>query len=201
MWTRCCVPYLTFISGPISDDLHRDAYMANYNRRDRLPNWVAEHLDIFALTAGAGVNRSKSVFKADRDIPTMFRAQLKDYISSGFDRGHQAPAADAVFTQEALDQTFLLTNMAPQIGVGFNRQCKSPISGMADKDMSLTDQHGFLDWAYVEGFVRDLVGPYNDVWVWTGPLFLPQKGEDNKFYMKYQVRRKRYCSVVRLNIS
>ncbi|CAM0137475.1 unnamed protein product [Umbelopsis sp. WA50703] len=151
--------------GPISDDLHRDAYMANYNRRDRLPNWVAEHLDIFALTAGAGVNRSKSVFKADRDIPTMFRAQLKDYISSGFDRGHQAPAADAVFTQEALDQTFLLTNMAPQIGVGFNRQY----------------------WAYVEGFVRDLVGPYNDVWVWTGPLFLPQKGEDNKFYMKYQL--------------
>lgn len=151
--------------GPISDDLHRDEYMANFNRRDRLPNWVAEHLDIFSLTAGEGVDRSRSAFAADPNIPTMFRAQLKDYIGSGFDRGHQAPAADAVYTQEAMDQTFYLTNMAPQVGIGFNRHY----------------------WAYVEEFVRDLVGPYIDVWVWTGPVFLPQKGEDNKYYMKYQV--------------
>jgi DNA/RNA endonuclease G (NUC1) len=54
----------------------------------------------------------------------MFRALLKDYIRSGFDRGHQAPAADATFTQEAMDETFLLTNMAPQVGIGFNRGCK-----------------------------------------------------------------------------
>ncbi|KAG2181262.1 hypothetical protein INT43_008845 [Umbelopsis isabellina] len=156
--------------GPISDDLLRDEYMANFNRRDRLPNWVAEHLDIFSLTAGEGVDRSRSAFAADPDIPTMFRAQLKDYIASGFDRGHQAPAADAVYTQEAMDQTFYLTNMAPQVGIGFNRHCKCS-----------------FNWAYVEEFVRDLVGPYTDVWVWTGPLFLPQKGVDNKFYMKYQV--------------
>lgn len=44
-----------------------------------------------------------------------------------------------------------------------------------------------LDWAYVEEFVRSLVDFYPDVWVWTGELFLPQKGEDGKFYVKYQV--------------
>jgi endonuclease G len=76
------------------------------------------------LTAGEGVDRSKSAFKEDTDIPTLFRALLKDYSGSGYDRGHQAPAADATFTQEAMDQTFLLTNMAPQVGIGFNRGCK-----------------------------------------------------------------------------
>lgn len=112
------------ISGPISDDLKHDAYFANYNRRDRNANWVGEHLNRQTLTAGEGVDRSKSSFREDPAIPPMFRALLKDYIRSGFDRGHQAPAADATFTQEAMDETFLLTNMAPQVGIGFNRGCK-----------------------------------------------------------------------------
>ena len=30
-------------------------------------------------------------------------------------------------TQEAMDETFLLTNIAPQVGDGFNRHCKSPM--------------------------------------------------------------------------
>jgi hypothetical protein len=47
----------------------------------------------------------------------------------------------------------------------------------------------FLDWAYLEEFVRGLVDTYPDVWVWTGELFLPQKGVDGKYYIKYQVCR------------
>lgn len=31
-----------------------------------------------------------------------------------------------------------------------------------------------VDWAYFEGFVRDLTKNYTDVYVYTGPLFLPQ---------------------------
>jgi endonuclease G len=81
-------------------------------------------LDVTTLTAGEGVNRDKSSFREDPEIPIMFRALLKDYSRSGFDRGHQTPAADATFTQQAMDETFLLTNMAPQVGVGFNRGCK-----------------------------------------------------------------------------
>lgn len=118
--------------------------MANFNRRDRLPNWVAEHLDIFSLTAGEGVDRSRSAFAADPNIPTMFRAQLKDYIGSGFDRGHQAPAADAVYTQEAMDQTFYLTNMAPQVGIGFNRHCKYFVREFVGLNMPLRSSMLFL---------------------------------------------------------
>lgn len=55
----------------------------------------------------------------------MFRAYPNDYTNSGYDRGHMAPAGDAVASQAGMDETFLLTNIAPQIGPGFNRQCIS----------------------------------------------------------------------------
>lgn len=36
------------------------------------------------------------------------------------------PAADAKISQEAMTETFLLSNIAPQVGEGFNRNCQSP---------------------------------------------------------------------------
>ena len=35
----------------------------------------------------------------------------------------RVPAADCKIDQAAMDETFLLTNIAPQVGVGFNRHC------------------------------------------------------------------------------
>lgn len=61
----------------------------------------------------------------DESIPAMFRAKLQDYFRSGYDRGHMVPAADAKLSQGAMDETFLLSNIAPQVGVGFNRHCQS----------------------------------------------------------------------------
>jgi len=38
----------------------------------------------------------------------------------------KVPAADAKLSQEAMDDTFYLTNICPQVGDGFNRDCFSP---------------------------------------------------------------------------
>jgi endonuclease G len=138
--------------GPINDLLERTAYTASYNRKDRIPHWVGEHLTADSLVAGEGVTRDKSRFKDDGAVPDLFKVFTKDYTNSGYDRGHMAPAGDAVATQQAMDETFLLTNIAPQIGPGFNRQY----------------------WAYLEKFCRELTKNYTDVYVYTGPLFLPQ---------------------------
>ncbi|MGE0173851.1 MAG: DNA/RNA non-specific endonuclease [Oligoflexales bacterium] len=45
-----------------------------------------------------------------------------DYTGSGYDRGHLAPAHDfAKYGEAAMKQSFLTSNIAPQVGEGFNR--------------------------------------------------------------------------------
>lgn len=60
-------------------------------------------------------------FLEDPSEPPIFRARLSDYRGSGYDRGHMAAAADMKHSQQAMDSTFLLSNMCPQVGAGFNR--------------------------------------------------------------------------------
>jgi len=87
---------------------------------------TAEHLTQSVLRKGSDAgDRSKSNFTEDASIPAVFRAKLQDYFRSGYDRGHMVPAADAKLSQDAMDETFLLSNIAPQVGVGFNRHCQS----------------------------------------------------------------------------
>lgn len=114
---------LTLCTGPISDLFQRTAYTASFNRRDRIPHWVGEHLTAESLRRGQDVSRDKSRFTGDKAVPDLFRVYTNDYTNSGYDRGHMAPAGDAVSSQTAMDETFLLTNIAPQVGPGFNRQC------------------------------------------------------------------------------
>ncbi|CAG8591402.1 6274_t:CDS:2 [Funneliformis mosseae] len=155
-------------AGPISDFLQRKAYYTSYNRQLRHPSWVLEHITKESLMRGEGVDRSKSRFQEDEDIPEKFRARLLDYVRSGYDRGHMAPASDAKTTQETLDETFLLTNIAPQVGNGFNRDY----------------------WAHFEEFCRRLITKeeFKSVYVFTGPAYLPKKDEkDQKFYVKYEI--------------
>lgn len=126
---------------------------AAYDRRNRIPAWTAEHLTAASLKRAptqdgsppSGGDRSNSTFREDEEIPPMFRAHLLDYFRSGYgasrsllflplaaelirriDRGHMVPAADAKMSQKAMDETFLLSNVAPQVGEGFNRHCTSP---------------------------------------------------------------------------
>ncbi|KAJ2715490.1 nuclease [Coemansia spiralis] len=148
--------------GPVADFMVRSRYAASFNRALRNPNWVAEHLTADNLK-GSG-DRANSEFKEDPAVPAMFRALLKDYYRSGYDRGHMCPAADAKRDNDSMNETFLLTNIAPQVGQGFNRNY----------------------WASLEAFVRDLTKRYDDVYCISGPLYLPQK-EGDKWFVKYEV--------------
>jgi len=151
--------------GPLIDVNYRASYAGAFNRLTRNPHWVAEYLTKERLAPGGG-DRQDSAFAEDKDLPQMFRAHLQDYIKSGYDRGHLAPAADAKMSQEAMDQTFLLSNIAPQVGAGFNRDY----------------------WAHFENFVRELTKEFDEVIVLTGLLFLPKLDPDtNKWYVKYEV--------------
>lgn len=111
------------------------------------------------------VDRSKCDFVEDDSIHTLFRSQNSDYKGSGFDRGHLAAAGNHKHSQRHIEETFRLSNMAPQVGKGFNRDA----------------------WNRLERYVRKLTKTNPNVYVCTGPLYLPKKESDGKTYVKYQV--------------
>jgi endonuclease G len=151
--------------GPVADVASRSALISSYDRRLRNPHWVVEHITPQSLAIRDG-DRKHSIFLEDDSVPAKFRGLLKDYFRSGYDRGHQVPAADAKWSQKAMDETFYLSNMCPQVGEGFNRDY----------------------WAHFEDFCRRLTVKYPSVRIVTGPLYLPRKDPvDNKWYVKYEM--------------
>jgi endonuclease G, mitochondrial len=151
--------------GPVADLRPATSLISSYDRRTRNPSWVAEHITPASL-ALHNADRKHSVFVEDASIPPKFRAKLSDYFRSGYDRGHQVPAADAKWSQQAMDDTFALSNMCPQVGDGFNRDY----------------------WAHFEDFCRRLTVKYPSVRIVTGPLYLPKKDPvDAKWRVSYEV--------------
>ena len=88
----------------------------------------------------------------DAAIEPRFRSTLAQYKNSGYDRGHMAPAAAHKSSQRTMDETFVLSNASPQVGPGFNRDY----------------------WARFERFVQALTTKCSEVYVATGPLYLPR---------------------------
>ncbi|SPP75922.1 endonuclease G, mitochondrial [Drosophila guanche] len=143
---------------------HSD-YVLSYDRRNRIPHWVFEHLTAESVARNDAVDRSKCDFKPDESIHPFFRSQNTDYRKSGFDRGHMAAAGNHRLHQKHCEETFYLSNMAPQVGQGFNRDA----------------------WNSLEMHVRKLTKSYTNVYVCTGPLYLPHKEDNGKMYVKYEV--------------
>ncbi|KZC11918.1 PREDICTED: endonuclease G, mitochondrial [Dufourea novaeangliae] len=140
-------------------------FVLSYDRRNRIAHWVFEHLNKDRLQYNSEISRTKCEFQPDPSIHPYFRSDNSDYKGSGYDRGHLAAAGNHKVHQHHVDQTFYLTNMAPQVGRGFNRD----------------------SWNRLEKYVRGLTKVYKDVYVCTGPLYLPKKEADGKKYVRYEV--------------
>jgi DNA/RNA non-specific endonuclease len=75
-------------------------------------------------------------------------ANDSDYRHSGYDRGHLVPARDMAFSKETLKESFLFSNISPQVPK-FNRG----------------------KWAELEGYVREMAKKHELIYVITGPVF------------------------------
>lgn len=122
-------------------------FAVRLNSVTRVPDWVAE--DITPDELGTVAERSNK-FEEDQD-PAIegYGSNLADYANSGFDRGHQAPAGDFTADQDMQDQTFVMSNMGPQVGACFNRGI----------------------WKDLEASLRDLVTTRHRLIVFTGPVY------------------------------
>lgn len=146
-----CPPLLEY-GAPSSgvDFLCRTGFAIGHDPNARIPAWVVERLGLAALNGD--VRRSDN-FRADPDLMPGRRAELADYAGSGFDRGHMAPAGNLTWSNQAMLESFYLSNIAPQ-NPALNRGA----------------------WAKLEQTIRDWVLERNDLLVITGPVFGAQDG-------------------------
>lgn len=146
-----CEEHVRFGAPQYTKPLHeavplcRLGYALSHNSARKLPDWVAWHLTAKKAT---GCLPRKDSFKADPDLPKGKRAETSDYRKSGYDKGHMAPNADFLWSAEAQRESFLLSNMAPQLHV-FN-------AGI---------------WERLEEFTRVWATDRGEVYIVAGPMF------------------------------
>lgn len=137
----------------------RKGYLLAHSPQRKTPIWVAEHLTHDKTSAS--LDRSDD-FKPDPDLKKGSRAELSDYKDSGYDRGHMAPAGDMRWDEQAMSESFYLSNMIPQVGVGMNRGI----------------------WKDLEEKVRLWALERGELYIYTGPIYTdsakPKTIGDNK---------------------
>lgn len=89
-------------------------FQISYNPDHRLPNWVSYRLYSKQLRRGVAKRRDK--FFPDKQLREMKipYSMPADFDGRTYDRGHMAPSEDFIWSQEANDETFVMSNMAPQ---------------------------------------------------------------------------------------
>ncbi|MFN0216530.1 MAG: DNA/RNA non-specific endonuclease [Saprospiraceae bacterium] len=119
-----------------SEDHEQAEWVAYELTRDRLnDNWADR----------------PNTFRPDAEVHTE-SATPRDYSGSGYDKGHLCPAADMAFNADAIDETFMMSNMSPQVPA-FN--------------MGI--------WRELEELTRDWARRFKQLYVVTGPV-LTQPG-------------------------
>ena len=126
---------------------HYSGFTSYFNPETHIPNCVAYEIIESETT---GDEPRKKSFEADHTIDGC--AESSDYRNSSYDRGHMAPAADMKWSKEAMEESFLMTNICPQV--------KSLNSGI---------------WHRLEQRVREWAARDSSIIVVCGPIFTPGK--------------------------
>ncbi|AMO20867.1 DNA/RNA non-specific endonuclease [Flavobacterium columnare] len=122
-------------------------YSLSYREEHEQAEWVAYWLNRKDVVS---IHRKRPYFINDPMIVSR-SASWKNYIRSGYDRGHLCPAGDRRFSKQAFEETFYTSNVTPQ-----------------KKDFNA----GI--WNRLEQKVRYWANKYNELYVVTGGV-LSQK--------------------------
>lgn len=118
-------------------------YTVSYNPQWLVPNWVAYEL---TNSETFGEQERSNHFKPDplvKGDPVV----TSDYSKSGYDRGHMAPAADMKWSEQAMRESFYMTNICPQ-----------------------THSLNAGDWKDLEELARDWAQQYGSIYIACGPI-------------------------------
>lgn len=118
-------------------------YSFVYNETHEQANWVAYEL---TKKETNNVFERTDKFLLDPEVKSE-TANDKDYVGSGYDRGHLAPAADMGWSEITVAESFYYSNMSPQ-EPSFNRGI----------------------WKKTEELVREWAIENNSIYIVTGPV-------------------------------
>lgn len=131
--------------------LERKNFTSYFDTHKRYPSQVEWWLTKSMLSCSTPLKRTDK-FKPD-PLLNEFTDLEKDYLKSGFDRGHMMPAADNLCeTQSELDECFYFSNISPQY--------HSLNAG---------------DWKSLETFSRETAKNLDSVHIWCGNIGEIQK--------------------------
>ena len=130
-----------YISG--HEVVRHTGYTLSWNEQYLVADWVAYELTAAELDTQE-YSRSED-FRPDENVRKS--SQLTDYKNSGYSRGHLAPAQDFKWSENAMSETFYLTNMVPQ-----------------------TQNYNGGIWLRAENATRDAARITGVVYVVTGPV-------------------------------
>jgi len=124
-------------------------FTLSYNETHEQADWVAYELTKEEVEMD--VPRC-DCFATDNSI-LFGSAKESDYSNTGFDKGHLSPSEDNQNSAAVNKESFLMSNMSPQLP-GFNRGI----------------------WADLESWVRDQAVSHDTIYVVTGPVFINDLG-------------------------
>lgn len=127
--------------------LYKAGFSIGYSYKYRQAVWVAYTLTSDNLSAKQF--RRKDRFSVDPEIK-FYPVHPRDYRNSGYDKGHLAPAADMTYSINSMNDSFLMSNISPQIP-GCNRGI----------------------WKRLENQVRKWAIKEKRLYIITGPIFTP----------------------------
>ena len=137
-------PIRTYLPSARGEVVHHSHFSLSYLEQHEQAEWVAYTLEREWLEKPRA--ERKDWFETDKKISTG-SATYEDYKGSGFSRGHLVPAADMAFDKQVMQETFMMSNISPQVKA-FN-------SGI---------------WRELEENVRNWAKMDNQIFVVTGPV-------------------------------
>ena len=124
--------------------IERDGYAVGYSNKYRQPLWTVYRLtDDLVVSV---VAKRKNDFRKDPLVEES--ASPNDYTGTDYDKGHMVPAADMSYSAWTMSESFLMSNMCPQL-----------------------DYLNRTDWRFLEAWVRKQAIAEEAITVVTGPMF------------------------------
>jgi len=118
--------------------LCRTGYALGYNYSRKTADWVAYRLTPDIHDDG-NVDRQND-FRVDTELPAIYQTTPADYVEPVFDQGHLANSESLDDTITMNSETFLMSNMTPQLP-GLN---SAGWKGLENRERKWTDNRGEL---------------------------------------------------------